>query len=159
MNTRIVIALLISSAVLFAEGPSFKKVDFDGDLRVNSTEHRKWSYSCSYGYSKGMESEYGLSAKLHSYVKRFDKDGNGRLSNLEFRRFQTESKKMFSAVEDLILKDYDTNGNKRLDKEEKEMARIKVESIIKYTFKLEIEKNEEGEMVIHRKRSITDLYD
>ena len=164
--TRFLVAVLlvwgISGTVLAQEATTnFKTIDYNSDLKVDSNEHRKWTSSCSVAFSKkySSESTYYLPPKLSNYVKKFDTDQDGRLSNLEYRRFQVESKKMFSAVRDLIMKEFDSNKNSRLEKEEKEVAQEKVGKLLRFTFNLTMRKNEDGTYYLRRKRSVTDIYD
>ena len=135
-------------------------IDHNSNLNVDTNEHRIWTSSCSVAYkNKGSEDYARLPPKLENYVRQFDKDQDGRLSNLEYRRFQADSKKFFQAAEDLIMKEFDVNKNRRLDKDEREVAKQKVGKFLWFSFNLTIKKNEDGSYDLRRKRSVTDIYD
>ena len=134
--------------------------DKDADFKVESSEMKYWSGDVAYYYARGYGKSY-FGKKLNEFVQSFDENRDGRLSTLEFRRFQTGAKKLFSEAYDVITTKYDENRNRRLDKEEKVAARTEIESFLQFSLNVEeYKKNGDStKEIVNKDRAIDDIYD
>lgn len=134
--------------------------DRDADLKVDSTELKIWTGNISYYYNQGYSDLY-FGGQLKKFVASFDENKDGQFNTLEYRRFQTGAKKLFSDAATFLTEKYDENKNKRLDKEEKEVARNEIDSFLRFSLSLLEAKNngEEARTVLEKKRALDDIYD
>lgn len=132
--------------------------DRDGDLKVDSGELKRWTGQISYMFNNG--SLY-MEGKLLEFVKSFDENKDGVFNSLEFRRFQTGSKKLFSDAYDFLEEKFDENKNRRLDKEERIAAITKIKNLLTFSLSINHAEKEghDAEIVLDRKRGLNDIYD
>ena len=136
------------------------KPDSDADFKVDASEMRRWSGEVNYYFSRGYSTSY-FGVKLKGFVESFDGNKDGKFSTLEFRRFQSGAKMLFSDALEVILLKYDENKNKRFDKEEKEAARVEITNFLDYSLSIGSlkENGEKAEAIINKDRAIDDIYD
>ncbi|MCM8525384.1 MAG: hypothetical protein NE327_02630 [Lentisphaeraceae bacterium] len=137
-----------------------RKADTNADFKVDASEMKYWSGEVGYYYNRGFSKSY-FGEKFRTFLESFDEDRDGKFSNLEFRRFQSGSKKLFSAALDVLTLKYDENKNRRLDKEEREAARLEVGDFLNYALTVdEMKKNGvKAEAIVENDRAIDDIYD
>ena len=137
-----------------------RKADTDADFKVDSTEMKHWSAEVAYYFNRGFSTSY-FGGKFKAFVESFDEDRDGKFSKLEFRRFQAGAKKLFSEAYDVITLKYDENKNKRLDKEEKLVARSEVTNLLSFALNIEEMKKDgiKAEAIIENDRALDDIYD
>lgn len=137
-----------------------RKADSDADFKVDSSEMKFWSAEVGYYFNRGYSKSY-FGEKFRLFLESFDEDRDGKFSNLEFRRFQSGSKKLFSEAYDVITLKYDENKNKRLEKEEKEAARLEIKNFLSFALNIEeMKKNGvKAEAIVENDRAIDDIYD
>ncbi len=134
--------------------------DSDFDLKVDTAELKTWTGNISFYYNQGYADTY-FGEQLKKFVASFDEDRNGQFSNLEFRRFQTGSRKLFSDATNFLTEKYDENKNRRLDKEEKEAVRTEIRDFLRFSLSLLEAKNsgQEAKTVLEKERALDDIYD
>lgn len=134
--------------------------DRDFDLKVDSGELKIWTGNVSYYFNQGYSEAY-MGVQLRKFVESFDENRDGRFSSLEFRRFQTGAKKLFSEASAFLAAKFDENKNRRLDKDEREVARTEIKSFLTFSLSLrEIKNNgEDAKTVLDKKRALDDIYD
>lgn len=139
---------------------SIQNPDRDADFKVEASEMKYWSGDVAYYFNRGYSKSY-FGVKFRAFVESFDENRDGKFSNLEFRRFQSGAKKIFSEALDMITLKYDENKNRRLDKSEKESARVEIENFLEYALSVdELKKGgEKAETIIKKDRAIDDIYD
>ena len=134
--------------------------DQDFDFKVDTTELKFWTSNVSYYFNQGYAEAY-MGVQLRNFVASFDENKDGRFSNLEFRRFQTGSRKLFSEATSFLAEKYDENKNRRLDKEEREVVRKEVNSFLGFSLAMRDAENKGGSAkeVLENKRALDDIYD
>jgi len=133
--------------------------DRDYDLKVDTTEMKIWTGNISYNYNHGYSEIY--SVPLKKFIESFDENNDGKLSSLEFRRFQTGAKKVFSDATSFLTEKYDENKNRRLDKSEKEAVRTEVKDFLFFALSLHQAKKNgtDAKTVLEKSRALDDIYD
>ena len=140
--------------------PMRSNPDRDFDLKVDSGEIKIWTGHVSYYFNQGYSATY-MGVPLRKFVESFDENKDGRFSNLEFRRFQTGSKKLFSEASAFLAEKYDENKNRRMDKAEREVARTEIKSFLDFSLALFKAKSngEDAKTVLEKDRALDDIYD